>query len=44
MNNVGDSIRTASLDKIKSVYPELNTAWLLTGVGDMLDSEKTVCS
>ena len=40
MNNVGDSIRTASLDKIKSVYPELNTAWLLTGVGDMLDSEK----
>ena len=40
VNNVGDSIRTASLDKIKSVYPELNTAWLLTGVGDMLDSEK----
>ena len=37
---MGDSIRTASLDKIKSVYPELNTAWLLTGVGDMLDSEK----
>lgn len=40
VNNVGDSICTASLDKIKSVYPELNTAWLLTGVGDMLDSEK----
>lgn len=37
VNNVGDSIRTATLDKIKTIYPELNTAWLLTGVGEMLE-------
>lgn len=38
VNNVGDSIRTTSLEKIKAVYPELNTAWLLTGVGDMIEN------
>lgn len=38
VNNVGDSIRTTSLEKIKTVYPELNTAWLLTGVGEMLEN------
>lgn len=36
VNNIGDSIREASLQKIVSVYPELNTAWLKTGVGTML--------
>lgn len=36
VNNVGDSIRKKSLDKISAVYPDLNTAWLLTGTGDML--------
>lgn len=38
VNNVGDSIRKSSLEKISSVYPELNTAWLLTGVGEMLNT------
>lgn len=36
VSKVGDSIRTSSLEKIKSVYPSLNTSWLLTGDGDML--------
>ena len=40
VNNVGDSIRNSTLDKISSVYPELNTAWLLTGVGNMINENK----
>lgn len=36
-NNVGDSIRTEKLDKIKEHYPELNITWLLTGEGNMLN-------
>ena len=36
VNNIGDSIRAASLEKIKHKYPELNTNWLLTGEGEML--------
>ena len=40
-NNVGDSIRTEKLDKIKEHYPELNITWLLTGEGEMLnDADK----
>lgn len=35
-NNVGDSIRADNLAKITSVYPELNTVWLITGEGKML--------
>lgn len=38
-NNVGDSIRQASLDKIKNAFPELNTLWLTSGVGTMLNDE-----
>ncbi len=36
VNNVGDSIRAKSLDKIVAAFPELNTAWLIVGEGDML--------
>lgn len=36
VNNVGDSIRTESLQKITEKFPALNTAWLLTGTGEML--------
>lgn len=35
-NNVGDSIRQSSLNKIKAAFPELNTLWLTSGVGNML--------
>lgn len=40
-NNVGDSIRKTTLDKIKEVFPELNTTWLITGEGEML-KDKTL--
>lgn len=36
-NNVGDSIRQSSLNKIKTAFPELNTLWLTSGVGYMLN-------
>lgn len=36
-NNVGDSIRQSSLNKIKAAFPELNTLWLTSGVGQMLN-------
>lgn len=39
VNNVGDSIRKKSLEKISLKYPELNTSWLITGVGEMLNTE-----
>lgn len=35
---MGDNTRVATLEKISKVYPQLNTAWLRTGVGDMLSS------
>lgn len=42
VNNVGDSIREASLAKITSVYPELNINWLKTGEGEMLRPDVAV--
>ena len=36
VSNVGDSIRTKNLEKITNMFPSLNTAWLLTGAGEML--------
>lgn len=45
-NKVGDSIRENTLKKINEVYPELNIAWLKTGIGTMLndngESEETL--
>ena len=37
-NKVGDSIRENTLKKISEVYPELNIAWLKSGVGAMLNN------
>lgn len=37
---VGDSIRRTKLENISAVYPELNTSWLLTGVGSMLNESE----
>ena len=43
VNNIGDSIRESSLQKIKAVYPELNVTWLKVGIGEMiLDGESEV--
>lgn len=33
---MGDNTRRSTLTRIKSVYPNLNIDWLLTGVGEML--------
>lgn len=38
-NNVGDSIRQSSLEKIKIAFPELNILWLTAGFGEMLNKE-----
>ncbi|MGL5957955.1 MAG: S24 family peptidase [Phocaeicola sp.] len=37
VNSTGDSIRKVSLDKISTLYPDLNTNWLITGLGSMLN-------
>ena len=39
INNIGESITTKTLNKITAIYPDLNTAWLLTGVGEMLNNK-----
>lgn len=36
VRNIRKSISFAVLDKIKSVYPELNEDWLIDGVGNMI--------
>jgi hypothetical protein len=36
VNKVVDSIRTDTVNKIISVYPELSRTWLLTGEGEMI--------
>lgn len=42
VNNIGDSIRLISLQKIIRHFPELNKNWILTGEGSMLISENTM--
>lgn len=41
VSKMGDNTRVATLDKISKKYPLLNTAWLRTGVGDMLSSSSS---
>ncbi|MDF3076173.1 MAG: hypothetical protein K0S09_62 [Sphingobacteriaceae bacterium] len=36
VNNAGNTLRPASLDKILEKYPEINKVWLITGEGKML--------
>jgi len=38
--NSGGSIGVDKLENILKVYPELNSAWLLTGAGEMLNKPK----
>lgn len=37
INAMGGNMNTKSIAKIKEKYPQLNTLWLLTGEGDMLE-------
>ncbi len=37
VNRIGDSVTTNSLKKIKDAFPGLNTNWLMTGEGTMLE-------
>ncbi|SBV91685.1 helix-turn-helix transcriptional regulator [uncultured Dysgonomonas sp.] len=41
VSKIGDSIRTAILNKIINKHPDLNTTWLLTGEGSMLKSDRS---
>jgi hypothetical protein len=41
VNNLKDNITAKTVDKIISVYPELNKDWLFTGRGEMLKSVNT---
>jgi transcriptional regulator with XRE-family HTH domain len=36
VNNIVNSIQPKTLDRIAMQFPELNTAWLMTGEGDMI--------
>lgn len=40
VNKMGDNTRTKTLDKISNAYPDINIAWLKTGIGEMLISEE----
>jgi len=39
VSNIGDGVRKVTMEKITSVYPELNSSWLLTGEGEMLKTK-----
>lgn len=42
VHKVGDGTRNKTIDRISDIYPDLNTVWLKTGVGEMLiDTERT---
>jgi len=40
VNNIRQSIQPDKIQRISLTYPYLNTGWLLTGQGEMLNSEK----
>lgn len=39
VNNISKSIGANKMQRILSVYPELNASWLLTGEGEMLNAD-----
>lgn len=41
VNNISKGIGNEYVDSIKTKYPDLNMAWLLTGEGDMLNEVKS---
>lgn len=41
VSKMGNNTRRSTINKIYNVYPQLNTDWLLTGKGDMLNTEQS---
>lgn len=39
ISKMGDNTRRSTIDKISNAFPDLNTTWLLTGEGDMFNSD-----
>ena len=39
VNNISKGIGADKLQRILSIYPELNTDWLITGEGEMLNQD-----
>ena len=37
VNNIGDNVRKNTIKKIKTAYPQFNTDWWETGVGNMIN-------
>lgn len=42
VDKCGDNTRRTSLDKISNTYPMINISWLLTGEGEMLNTDSSV--
>lgn len=42
INNIGKSIGSGIIKKIKDKFPELNSEWLLTGIGEMLNTPEII--
>lgn len=40
VSKMGDGTRRSTLEKISNYYPELNSNWLLTGIGEMIQNEE----
>jgi len=41
INNIKNSAQPKTIDKILKAYPDINKIWLLTGEGEMLNSNST---
>lgn len=42
VSKMGDGTRRSTIDKVSNAFPDLNTAWLLTGEGDMLIGDASI--
>lgn len=42
VSKMGDNTRRSTIDKISTIFPDLNPAWLLTGEGQMLREQSGV--
>lgn len=40
VSKMGDNTRQSALDKISTIFPDLDIAWLKTGIGNMINENK----